>query len=116
MANEQQQDTQSGPSDRREFMATAGKLAAVLGVLGLTGEASAASKGGSSNSAKMALDYAMKTGDANKAIGKYGSKLDSRQKQALGNLSKSDLQQLKNLERKLAPLGGGERAHGIGVF
>ena len=115
MTMERREGIETGPSDRREFMATAGKLAAVLSVLGLTGEAAAAGKE-SSSSAKMMLDQAMKTGDMNMALKQHGSKLDKRQMQALESLSKADLQQLNNLQRKLAPAGIGDAAHGYGVF
>ena len=114
MTKERREEIETGPNDRREFMATAGKLAAVLSVLGLTGEAAAA--GRESSSAKMVLDQAMKTGDMNKALKQHGSKLDKRQMQALESLSKADLQQLNNLQRKLAPAGIGDAAHGYGVF
>ncbi|MCP3899457.1 MAG: hypothetical protein GY707_07080 [Desulfobacteraceae bacterium] len=95
--------------ERRRLFAAAEKFSAVVATLGIGGSAVLAPKAeaGKNNPLQELLHSAVKTGDMNKAFKQYGTKLNLNKSQvkALRSLTNSELGALKQIQKKLAPLG-----------
>jgi len=105
--------TEKADDKRRELLAAAGKLAAVMAVLGVSGKRMLGTTGPAATTerdkAVQALfQYAIRTGDMEAAIKKYGEKAQVKEKhvKALLSLTKDDLELLRQIQDKLAVAGG----------
>ncbi|MFX0198322.1 MAG: hypothetical protein ACFFCW_19560 [Candidatus Hodarchaeota archaeon] len=97
--------------NRREFMVVASKFSVVLAALGLStaGLAKNLSAAALTPTQKL-VKHAVETGNMEEAIRMYGaqSKLNTKQLNALRTLTRSDLETLRIIKEKLAPLGNGK--------
>ena len=95
--------------ERRNFFAAAAKFSAVVATLGIGGSAVLAAKAeaGKSNPLQDLFNSAVKTGDMKIAFKKYGSRcnLNKGQIKALKSLTHGELKTLKQIQKKLVPLG-----------
>jgi hypothetical protein len=92
------------------------KLAAIFGIVGLTGiglhgTAQAADR----RAVQMLVSDAIKTGDMAAAMRKHGAaaKLTEAESKALSSLSQQDLQALKGIQDKLKNFASGDDTGGI---
>ena len=95
--------------ERRKFFAVAAKFSAVAVTLGLGGSAVLATSAEAAKSSplQLLLHEAVKAGDMKIAFKKYGKQcnLNKAQIKAMHSLTKNDLLVLKQIQKKLSPLG-----------
>jgi hypothetical protein len=99
-----------GNHARREFLAVLSKFSAILATLGITNAILLKNASGQTPNAEpiqlLFLD-AIRTGDMEPAIKKYGAlaKLEQKELIALRSLTRNELAILKQIQQKLMPLG-----------
>ena len=95
--------------ERRKFFAVAAKFSTVAVTLGLGGSAvlATSAEAAKSNPLQLLLHEAVKAGDMRIAFKKFGKQcnLNKDQIKAMHSLTKNDLLVLKQIQKKLSPLG-----------